>query len=104
MSEYHFSIITPGGKLFDDQVEAITAPGLEGSLGVLANHAPIIASLKEGVLTLRKNKTETYFAIRSGVLEVTQNGDTLVLADDAIAVSNLQDAQNQVNDFKRVEK
>jgi len=74
-------IITPDKKLFSGEVKSIKLPGVDGSFGVLNNHAPIIASLKKGIVKVvdEKNTTEN-FNINGGVVEVLKN-KVIVLAE-----------------------
>ncbi|MCW3083679.1 MAG: synthase subunit epsilon [Bacteroidetes bacterium] len=74
-------IITPEKKIFSGEVEAVKLPGAEGSFGILNNHAPIIATLKKGIVkvTDKANKVEN-FDINGGVVEVLNN-KIIVLAE-----------------------
>ena len=84
MSTYNLLIITPNGKVFDDQIEALTAPGSEGYFGVLAHHAPMVALLKKGLLKIKKDASELFFNIESGILEVSSlDHNVLILADQS---------------------
>jgi F-type H+-transporting ATPase subunit epsilon len=71
---YNFKILTPNRKAFDDQVMSIVAPGELGYLGVLANHAPLITTLKRGSLTIRfDDGREELHEISGGILKVANN-------------------------------
>ncbi len=74
-------MVTPEKVVFEQDARAIVAPGSEGYLGVLSNHAPLITALMSGVLTVTdmKNKS-TVYSISGGFLEVSGNIAT-VLAD-----------------------
>ena len=98
-TNYQLSIITPEGKIFDDAVTLLVAKGKEGNLGVLANHTPIIVQLKKGVLQIKKEQQEQYFALSSGVLEVGLKNRVLILANEAIPASNLNDATSKIKDL-----
>ncbi len=101
MSLFPLSIITPLGKIFDEKILSLKAPGVEGSFGVLNNHAPMIAALKEGVLSVTFEEGEPkFFLISSGVLEVSQNTDVLVLSDTATLMNNLQEAEDEMKKIK----
>ena len=80
---YQLSIITPNGKLFDDQIEFLKVKGSAGELGILARHTPFITTLKKGVLAINQ---KIFFAINSGILEVDGGGHVVILADDAVPV------------------
>ncbi len=83
MSDYQLTLITPQGKIFDDKVEFVLAPGTEGLFGVLAKHTPLIAALKKGLLKIVHNSQERLFDIGSGILEVSPAGSVLILSDSA---------------------
>jgi F-type H+-transporting ATPase subunit epsilon len=77
----YLEIITPDKKLFEGEAKSLTVPGLEGSLGVLDNHAPMIASLKKGKVKVTTDKTEVkFFEVNGGVIEVLKN-KVVVLAE-----------------------
>ncbi|MHB8261178.1 MAG: ATP synthase F1 subunit epsilon [Bacteroidia bacterium] len=77
----HLEIITPDKKLFEGEAKALTVPGSDGSLGVLNNHAPMVASLKKGKVKVTTDKAGvTFFEIRGGVIEVLKN-KVVVLAE-----------------------
>ena len=96
MTPYPVTVLTPHGKLFEDQVEFISAPGVEGYLGIMARHAPMVAMLGKGVLKTQKSGNEQFWAINSGVLEVNKKGEVLVLADAAVAGTSLDDAKTKL--------
>jgi len=77
----HLEIITPDKKLFEDEVKSVILPGIDGSLGVLDNHAPLIAALKKGSVNVTDNSAARHnFAINGGVVEVLNNR-VIVLAE-----------------------
>jgi F-type H+-transporting ATPase subunit epsilon len=74
-------IITPDKKLFDGSVKSAVFPGSEGSFGVLNNHAPMIATLKQGKIELfDDNNAKQEFTVKGGVVEVKDN-KVIVLAE-----------------------
>ncbi len=73
-------ILSPDAQLFEGEAEYVQFPGQDGSFGVLNNHAPIIAGLKEGTLKLKVNGEEKAFDIKGGVVEVLKN-KVIVLAE-----------------------
>lgn len=99
MKTFHTVIITPNGKIFDDEVESLTAPGEEGLLGILAGHTPMFVRLPKGVLTVRTSDAEQYYAVYAGILEVKPGGDVLVLADHADLSESPDAAKTRVADL-----
>lgn len=77
---YHLSIATPEKSLFDGEVISLTAPGTEGYLQILTNHAPIMTALRKGKLRITQaNNTELEWTVSGGFLEVSHNIATLLL-------------------------
>ena len=96
MASFHLTIVTPVGTRFDGEAEALVAPGEEGSLGILAHHAPMIVGLEPGVLSVNDGSTISWFAMGPGVLEVTIDNVVTVLADTATAADSEQAAKESV--------
>jgi F-type H+-transporting ATPase subunit epsilon len=74
------NIVTPERELFEGEVDIVLAPGPEGQLGILPNHAPMITTLEPGILTIRQGEEEYSFAIHGGYMQVLA-GQVIVLAD-----------------------
>lgn len=73
-------IITPDKALFTGDAVAVTVPGIDGSLGILDNHAPLISALKKGIVKVTDtNNSVTTYEINGGVAEV-QNNKLIILA------------------------
>ena len=75
-------IITPEAKLFEGEANELTAPGLNGKFGILANHAPMVAGLGEGNVSLKTDSGDKAFNVEGGFLEVTNNVVS-IMADKA---------------------
>ncbi|MBF0489052.1 MAG: ATP synthase F1 subunit epsilon [Candidatus Omnitrophica bacterium] len=79
---FQLSIVTPSGKVFEETVESLAAPGLMGGLEVYSNHEPMLCALKGGLVRIRKDgKNIKVLTIDSGVLEVDATHNVLLLAD-----------------------
>ena len=77
----YLEIITPDKKVYSGDVEAVKLPGADGSFGILNNHAPIIATLKKGIVKITDAKKHVEnFDINGGVVEVLNN-KIIVLAE-----------------------
>lgn len=73
-------IVTPERELFVGEVDSILAPGVEGQLGILPHHAPLVTVLAEGELIARLGEEERIFAIHGGYMQVLPER-VIVLAD-----------------------
>ena len=78
----NLEIVTPEKKVFSDTVDAVTIPTESGEVGILNNHAPLISTLKPGILSYTRGGTNERMVIAGGFLEVSQN-NVSVLADIA---------------------
>ncbi len=74
-------IISPDKKLYEGEVKSIILPGIDGSFGILDQHAPLISALKKGEIqiSVTESQKET-FAVNGGVVEVLNN-KVIVLAE-----------------------
>ena len=75
---YHLRMLTPAETVFDEDVVSIVAPGEAGYLGVLANHAPIITTLKRGKLRVTSENSDKWYDIGGGILKVAKNHAVLL--------------------------
>ena len=80
MVTMRLEIITAEGRVYADEVEVLVAPGIDGELGILPHHAPLMTALQPGEIMIRKEGDETYLAVTGGFLEVMGNQVT-ILAD-----------------------
>ncbi len=82
MVKLKFEIVTAERIVYSDEVDIVIAPGVEGQLGILPSHAPLLTMLQPGEMLVRKDGEETAMFVSGGFLEVMQNRVT-VLADIA---------------------
>jgi F-type H+-transporting ATPase subunit epsilon len=82
MSTIRLDIVTAERLVFSEDVEAVVAPGVEGQLGILPHHAPLMTMLQPGELLVRKGGAEHCLAISGGFLEVRPDR-VIILADTA---------------------
>jgi len=80
MATIKLEIVTAERQIFSDDVNVLVADGVEGQLGILPHHAPLMTMLKPGELLIRKDRDETYMAVTGGFLEVRPD-KVIVLAD-----------------------
>ena len=72
-------VLTQEGVVIEDEAVSIVAPGEQGYLGMLRNHAPLVTTLQPGLLTWRRPSGETQRrAIGDGLLEIVKNRCTLL--------------------------
>ena len=92
MASFQFDLVSPERLLFSGQVEHVVAPGTEGEFGVLADHAPFVAMLKPGILSILGSGEPQRIVIDGGFAEV--GGNTLtVLTNFAAPVDQFDTAQ-----------
>jgi F-type H+-transporting ATPase subunit epsilon len=87
MATFHFDLVSPEKLLFSGDVEQVDVPGIEGDFGVLAGHAPLVTTLRPGILTVRGASGAEKIVVLGGFAEVSAEGLT-VLADVAEAVED----------------
>lgn len=82
MAPMLLEIITAERQVYSDEVDVVVAPGIEGQLGILPHHAPLMTVLQPGELMMRKDGVESYLVVTGGFMEVLANKVT-ILADAA---------------------
>jgi F-type H+-transporting ATPase subunit epsilon len=80
VAKLKLEIVTAEHLTFSGDVNAVIAPGIEGQLGILPNHAPLMTMLQPGELLIKKDGEELYLAITGGFLEVRPD-KVIILAD-----------------------
>jgi F-type H+-transporting ATPase subunit epsilon len=79
MAQIHLEVVTPTGPVVSEDVDIVTAPGVEGEFGVLANHAPFLSAIKTGTLVFKQDKREKFLMVSSGFAEVSNNKVTVLV-------------------------
>jgi len=99
----HLEIVTPERLAYEDDVDIVVVPGIEGELGILPHHAPLITTLGVGELRIRKGGAEESFAIIGGFLQVRPD-KVVVMAETADLASDidLERAQQARREAERV--
>ena len=102
MATLRLDIITAERHVFADDVNAVVAPGIEGQLGILPHHAPLMTILQPGELLIRKDNEETYMALTGGFLEIRPD-KVVILADtceraEEIDVSRAEEAKSRAEE------
>ena len=100
---FDLSLVTPDGPAFEGEVEMLIVPGQDGEIGVLARHAPLVATLKAGStrVHLRRDEEVREFATGPGFFKVEQDR-ALALVDDAVEARQIdsQRAQEQLDEAR----
>jgi F-type H+-transporting ATPase subunit epsilon len=91
MATFHFDLVSPEKLAFSGEVDQVDIPGLEGDFGVLAGHAPVVAALRPGILTVTQGGAHQKIIVLGGLAEVSEKGLT-VLADVATSIEELDRA------------
>jgi F-type H+-transporting ATPase subunit epsilon len=91
MATFHFDLVSPEKLLFSGEVEQVDVPGSEGDFGVLAGHAPLMTTLRPGILVLHREGGALKVVVNGGFAEVNPAGLT-VLADMAVPVEDFDKA------------
>ena len=91
MATLHFELVSPEKLVFSGEVEQVDVPGAEGDFGVLAGHAPMVTTLRPGVLTVKAAGGEQKIVVLGGFAEVSAKGLT-VLADTANSLADFDRA------------
>ncbi len=71
-------IITPDTTLYSGEATLVVVPGIDGQIGILNNHAPLVSSLVKGTVKVKQNDKEEFFDIPGGVVEVSLNKITVL--------------------------
>lgn len=106
MANLRVDIITAERVVFSDEADVLVVPGVEGELGVLPRHAPLLTMIQPGILRIVKGGEEVEMAITGGFIEVRENRVT-ILADAAeraeeIDVARAEEARRRARE--RLEK
>src|SRR6266540_3991843 len=92
MATFHFDLVSPEKLAFSGEVDQVDVPGLEGDFGVLAGHAPVVAAIRPGILTISTGGAHQKVIVLGGLAEVSDNRLT-VLADVATSIQDVDRAQ-----------
>src|SRR5215472_17362119 len=91
MATFHFDLVSPEKLAYSGEVDQVDIPGTEGDFGVLAGHAPVVASIRPGILTVMAGGSKQRIVVLGGLSEVSEKGLT-VLADVATSIDEFDRA------------
>jgi F-type H+-transporting ATPase subunit epsilon len=106
MATFRLEIVTAERMIYSDDVSAVIAWGVEGQLGILPHHAPLMTMLQPGDLIIRKDNEEEFLAISGGFLEVRPD-KVVILADaceraDEINIARAEEAKRRAEEALRL--
>jgi F-type H+-transporting ATPase subunit epsilon len=99
---FQFELVSPERLLVSEKVEWVVIPGVEGEMTVLANHAPVMTSIKPGVVTVKpEGDVEERYVVFGGFADILPSGCTL-LAESATSVKDIDraDLARRIQDAK----
>ncbi len=108
----NFEMVSPERLLLSEEVTSVTVPGTDGDFTVFAAHAPVLSTMRPGVVDVQKASGEERIFVRGGFAEVNPAG-LIILAEEAIAMADLnkdvlaqqiQNAQEDLDDAGDDEK
>jgi F-type H+-transporting ATPase subunit epsilon len=92
MAAFHFELVSPERLIFSGEVEQVVVPGSEGVFTVLDNHAPMMTTIRPGVIAVTEAGVARQLFVRGGFADVSPNGLT-ILAEQAIPLAELDAAK-----------
>lgn len=102
MAQIHLEVVTPIGAVISEEVDIVTAPGVGGEFGVLANHAPFLSTIKTGTLSFKKDRVSKYLMVTGGFAEVSNNKITFLV--ESAEFGNDIDVDRALRAKERAEK
>lgn len=81
--QMNFKIVTPDGVIYEDAIESVSLPTVSGEITVLPHHITLISILSAGEIRIIKDGHEIGVAVSSGVLEVRESNEVIIIADTA---------------------
>jgi len=109
----HFQLVSLGGVKFDQEVYEVLLPTLDGQIGVLDHHMPLVSVASTGTIAVRHKASDPddfrdYFAVSGGVIEVSNNTLTVLVDDadhaDEITLAEAQKAYDEAQKLKKEAK
>ena len=92
MATLKLEIVTPEAKVYSEDVDMVTLPGVEGEMGIFPMHVPLMTQLTAGEVGVRKGSQDFFLAVGEGFVEIT--GEKVsILTDMAIKAENIDEAK-----------
>jgi F-type H+-transporting ATPase subunit epsilon len=92
MATLKLEIVTPEARIYSEDVDMVTLPGIEGEMGIFPMHVPLMTQIAPGEIVARKNGQDFHLAVGEGFVEIT--GDRVaIMSDMAIRAENIDEVQ-----------
>jgi F-type H+-transporting ATPase subunit epsilon len=92
MATLKLEIVTPEAKVYSEDVDMVTLPGVEGEMGIFPMHVPLMTQLTAGEISVRKGNQDFFLAVGDGFVEVTAD-KVSILTDMAIKADSIDEAK-----------
>lgn len=90
--KFKLEIVTPEAMTYSEEVEMVTLPGVEGEIGVYANHVPLMTQIKAGELRVNKDGRESFLAVGEGFAKITGE-HVAIMTDMAIEAADIDETK-----------
>ncbi len=108
MATFHFDLVSPEKLLYAGEVEQVDVPGQEGDFGVLAGHAPLVTTLRPGIIVIHGAAGDSRIVVNGGFAEIGASGLTVLAEmavpfddfDPAVLAGEIKDVEEDVADAK----
>jgi len=106
MATFRFDLVAPDNFVFTGQVSQVDLPGIEGDMGVLAGHAPLVTTLRPGIIVIYTEGVQQRLVVSGGFAEVGPGGLTVLANmavpqdefDTALLAGEIKDTEEDVAD------
>jgi F-type H+-transporting ATPase subunit epsilon len=92
MATLKLEIVTPEAKVYSEDVDMVTLPGVEGEMGIYPMHVPLLTQLASGEVGVRKGNQDYFLAVGDGFVEITSE-KVSILTDMAIKAENIDESK-----------
>ncbi len=101
-----FKVVTPDGITYEDEITKVTIPTGAGQITVLEGHAPLVSTLRPGILYIHKDKTVVELSVSTGILEIRPGSEVYLMADTSeraedIDLERAQQARDRAEELMR---
>ena len=102
MATFHFDLVSPEKIAFSGEVDQVDIPGTEGDFGVLAGHAPVIAGVRPGIITVTAGGQREKIIVLGGIAEISEKGLTvLTLVATSLAELDRRQFADEVSEMEQ---